>query len=169
MPFNINPQNSATEYVPGEIETRVLSQDRTVTANTTLVTVPELSFSLARFQRVLFRFNLFYSSPAAADFKYRLRVVDTAVAPVTLTQYRAFRETWVPDATALAFALDTSNNGTTDIAPVHAANTDGFIRGTGIIHNGATAGEFQVLFAQNTSDPGNTILRAGSFIDLEYI
>lgn len=163
MPVNLNPQNNATEYVSGELETRVNSQDRTVTASTTLVAVPELTIGLARFQRLLFRFSLFYSSPAAADFKYRLAV------PTGLTLYRCFRETWAPDATGLAFAQDTSNNGTTDITVLHAANTDGFIRGTGIIHNGSTAGDFQLQFAQNTSDAGNTILRAGSFIDFEYI
>lgn len=163
MPFNLNPQTNQVEYVPGEIETRVNSQDRIVTASTTLVAVPELTVSLARFQRVFFRFNLFYSSPAAADFKYRLTV------PASLTLYRAFRETWAPDATALAFAQDTSNNGTTDITVLHAANTDGFIRGTGVIHNGANAGDFQLQFAQNTSDAGNTILRAGSSIELEYV
>lgn len=163
MPVNINPQNSATEYVSGELESRVNSQDRTVTSSTTVIAVPELTINLARFQRLLFRFNFFYSSPAAADFKYRLTV------PSGLTLYRCFRETWAPDATALAFAQDTSNNGTTDITVLHAANTDGFIRGSGIIHNGSTAGDFQLQFAQNTSDVGNTILRAGSFIDFEFI
>lgn len=163
MPININPQNSAQEYVTGELETRTNSQDRTVTASTTLVAVPELTINLARFQRLLFRFSLFYSSTAAADFKYRLTV------PTGLTLYRCFRETWAPDATSLAFALDTSNNGTTDITVLHAANTDGFIRGTGCIHNGSTAGDFQLQFSQNTSDAGNTILRAGSFIDFEFI
>lgn len=163
MPLNTNPQNNATEYVSGELETRVNSQDRTVAASTTLVAVPELTINLGRFQRLLFRFSLFYSSPAAADLKYRL------VVPTGLTLYRCFRETWAPDATALAFAQDTSNNGTTDITVLHAANTDGFIKGTGIIHNGSTAGDFQLQFAQNTSDAGNTILRAGSFLDFEYI
>lgn len=163
MPFNLNPQTNAVEYVPGELETRINTQDRTVTASTTLVAVPELTISLARFQRIFFRFNLFYSSPAAADFKYRLTV------PASLTLYRCFRETWAPDASALAFAQDTSNNGSTDITVLHAANTDGFIRGTGVIHNGANAGDFQLQFAQNTSDPGNTILRAGSSFEFEYM
>lgn len=165
MPLNINPQNNATEYVSGELETRVNSQDRVVTASTALVAVPELTVSLARFQRLLFRFSLFYSSPAAADFRYRILV------PTNPTLYRCFRETWAPDATALAFALDTSNNGTSEgfVTVTHAANTDGFIRGTGVIHNGANAGDFQLQFAQQTSDAGNTILRAGSFIDFEYI
>lgn len=163
MPFNLNPQTSNVEYVTGEVESRALSQDRTVTASTTLVAVPELTINLARFQRIFFIFQLFYSSPAAADFKYRLTV------PASLTLYQAFRETWAPDASALAFAQDTSNNGSTDITVLHAANTDGFIRGTGIIHNGATAGDFQLLFAQNTSNAGNTILRAGSNFLIEYL
>jgi hypothetical protein len=163
MPFNLNPATSGVEYTPGELETRANTQDRTVTASTTIVAVPELTVNLARFQRIFFRFNFFYSSPAAADFKYRL------VVPASLTLYRCFRETWAPDATGLAFTQDTSNNGTTDITVLHAANTDGFIRGTGIIHNGATAGDFQLQFAQNTSDAGNTILRAGSSIEFEYL
>jgi len=163
MPFNLNPATNAVEYVPGELETRVITQDRTVTASTTLVAVPELTINLARNQRIFFNFNLFYSSPAAADFKYRL------VVPASLTLYRAFRETWAPDATGLAFNLDTANNGTTDITVLHAANTDGFIRGSGVIHNGSTAGDFQLQFAQNTSDAGNTVLRAGSSFTFEYL
>lgn len=163
MPFNLNPQTNQVEYVPGELETRSNTQDRTVTASTTNIAVPELTVNLGRFQRVFFRFNLFYSSPAAADFKYRL------VVPAGLTLYRCFRETWAPDATALAFNLDTSNNGTTDITVLHAANTDGYIRGTGVIHNGSTSGDFQLQFSQNTSDAGNTILRAGSSIEFEYL
>ena len=163
MPFNINPQNSATEYVPGELETRVNSQDRTVTSSTTVIAVPELTISLARFQRLLFRFNLFYSSPAAAGFRYRLTV------PSGLTLYYAARETYAPDGSSFTVARDTSNNGTTDITVTHASGTEGLIRGTGIIHNGSTAGDFQVLFAQNVSNANNTILRAGSFIDFEFI
>lgn len=162
MPFNNNPQTNSTEYSTGELETRTLTADRVVTASTVLVPIPELIVNLGRFQRALFRFNLYYSSPAAADFKYRISV------PASLTLYRCFRETWAPDATALAFAQDVANNGTTDNTVLHAANTDGYIRGQGIIHNGANAGDLQFLFAQNTSDAGNTILRGGSFIDVEY-
>jgi hypothetical protein len=163
MPFNNNPQNNATEYVTGELETRVLTQDRTVNASTTLVAVPELTINLARFQRIFFKFDLFYMSAAAADFKYRL------VVPASVTLYRCFRETWAPDATALAFAQDTSNNGTTDISVLHATGTFGFVRGSGFIHNGSTAGDFQLQFAQNTSNASDTMLRAGSNFTFEYI
>lgn len=163
MPFFVNPQNNSTEYSTGEVETRALTADRTVTSSTAVIAVPELTVNLARFQRLFFRFNLFYSSPTAAGFRYRLTV------PGGLTLYTAVRESFAPDATNWVLARDTSNNGTTDITLTHASGTEGVVRGTGIIHNGSTAGDFQVQFAQNVSNAGNTILRAGSTIDFEII
>jgi hypothetical protein len=164
MPFNVNPQNSAVEYTSGEPFYNVLAADQTVVSSTTVVAVPTLQFQLAKFQRVQFDVELYFTSVAAAGFRYRFSV------PQTPTLYRAIREHIAPDAlTAIVAALDTANDGVTDRTITHASGTDGAVRMTGIIQNGSTAGAVQLSFAQNASNAGSTIIRAGSFVTGVYV
>jgi hypothetical protein len=164
MPFKINPQNSAVEYTSGEPIFSVLSADQTVNNSATLVAVPELQFQLAKFQRVEFTYEMYFTTTAAAGFRYLLTI------PGTLTQGRLLREHVAPDAlTAVVAGFDITIDGTTNRTITCASGTDGYVRGTGVIHNGATAGTVQLSFAQNAAAAVNTIVRAGSYINASYI
>jgi len=160
MPVKINPQTNVAEYSTGEDTFSILSADATVVSSATPVASSELSFQLAKYQRINFNFELHFTSVAAAGFRWLL-----TVPTGTLTQARLFREYIAPDAlTTLVVAYDNTIDGTTNRTITHASGTDGFVRGTGVIHNGPNAGLVGISFAQNASNAGSTILRAGSFL-----
>jgi hypothetical protein len=164
MPFKINPQNSAVEYSSGEPIFSVLSSDQAVNNSATLVVIPELQFQLGKYQRVEFEYEVYFTTTAAAGFRYLVTI------PGTLTQGRLLREHIAPDAlTTVVAALDITIDGTTNRTITCASGTDGYVRGTGIIHNGSTAGTVQLSFAQNAATAVNTTVRAGSYLAGTYV
>ena len=161
MPYNINPTTNTTVYTPGEFFSgRVLSADQTVTNSATLVTVPTFTIGVGKYERVLFRLNVFYTTTADGDFKYRLDV------PASPTLYRMVPELIVPAATSVTTpGLITAEADGTGLA---ASGTDGWLRITGMLNNGANAGEILFQFAQNTATSAQSaVVRAGSFIEFQ--
>ena len=135
----------------------IVDADQTVTNSATLVTVPQLTLPVGKNERILFRYNLFYTTTATGDLKYRVDV------PATPTLYRLFSEEQAADATAIVCATITSEADDTVLA---ASGTDGFIRLTGVISNGSTAGSVLFQFAQNTATGSQSaVIRAGSFLE----
>lgn len=151
---------SGIVYQPDVMQlSRVVDSIQSVTSSTTLTTVPQLTIPIGINERVLFRYNLFYTTPTAADISYTVDV------PSSPTLFRQVTEGMAPDDTAFDLALATAE-GTIDL--LGAANTDGFIRITGILHNGSTAGEILFKFAQKTSTASATSIRGGSFLEYRY-
>lgn len=159
MPYNLNPTNNSTVYTSGEFFSGdVLTADQTVTNSATLVTVPTFTIGVGKFERVLFRYNVFYTTTAAGDLKYRVDI------PTSPTLYRMVPELVVPAATAVTTpGLITAEADGTGLA---ASGTDGWLRITGMLNNGANAGEIIFQFAQNTATPAESaVVRAGSFVE----
>jgi hypothetical protein len=155
-----NPANFAIEDVPDQFsEVNSLITDVNKVSSTTLVTVPQLVIPYGPSQRFLFRYQLFYVTNATADFKYRLAL------PASASLWRNVREELAPAATAWVNSLDAGNNGTTDFAVLAASGTDGAVRGSGIFIAPASAGSLTIQFAQNTSNAGQTSVRAGSYLE----
>jgi hypothetical protein len=151
---------SGIVYQPDVMQlSRVVDSIQSVTSSTALTTVPQLTIPIGINERVLFRYNLFYTTATAADISYTVDV------PTSPTLYRQVTEGMAPDDTAFDLALATAE-GTIDL--LGAANTDGFIRITGVLHNGSTAGEILFKFAQKTSTASATSIRAGSFLEYRY-
>ena len=151
---------SGIVYQPDVMQlSRVVDSLQSVTSSTALTTVPQLTIPIGINERVLFRYNLFYTTPTAADISYTVDV------PSSPTLFRQVTEGMAPDDTAFDLALATAE-GTIDL--LGAANTDGFIRITGILHNGSNAGEILFKFAQKTSTASATSIRGGSFLEYRY-
>lgn len=147
-------------YQPDILQvSRVVDSIQSVTSSTTLTTVPQLTIPIGIKERVLFRYNIFFTTPAAADLSYTVDV------PASPDLFRQVTEGMAPDDTAFDLALATSE-GTIDL--LGAANTDGFLRITGVLHNGTTAGEVLFKFAQKTSNATATSIRGGSFLEYRY-
>lgn len=160
MTLIINPANASVEDVPDYFsEVASLAADQVVTASTTNVIVPAFTIAYAAFQRLAIRYNLFYTTNAAADFKFRIAL------PVAAAAWRNLREELPPAATTFTLTLDTANNGTTDISLLAASGTEGFARGTALFTAPSTPGLLTFQFSQVTSDAGATTLRAGSFVE----
>lgn len=138
----------------------IVDADQTVTNSATLVTVPQLTIPVGTNERVLFRYSVFYTSTATGDFKYRVDV------PASPTLYRLGVETYAADGTAtVASTITAEADGTV----LFASGTEGFIRLTGVLSNGTTAGSVIFQFAQNTATGAQSaIIRAGSSFEYRY-
>jgi len=135
----------------------IVDADQTVTNSATLVTVPQLTLPVGKNERILFRYNVFYSTTATGDLKYRLDV------PASPTSYRALLEEHAPAGAALVSSILTAEADDTIVA---ASGTDGFIRISGVLVNGTTAGQVLFQFAQNTATAAESaVILRGSYLE----
>ena len=136
------------------------SADTSRTATTTLAADPDLKVSMAANTKYRIRGRIFFDTTATGDFKWR------HAGPASPTVVRVQRNVIVPAATAFAsIAVDVAYSGV-DIPMAGTGANGGFVAFDAIIHNGAAAGDFSFLWAQNTSDVGQTIVRAGSYLEV---
>lgn len=133
--------------------------DQTKTGTTTLAADSALSVAMLASTKYSIRGRIFFDTTAAGDFKWR------TVGPASPTLVRVARRSIDPAATATSnIAVDVAYSAA-DITELSASTNGGFIEFEAIIHNGANAGDFEIHWAQNTSDGGNTIVRAGSYLE----
>ena len=137
------------------------SADTSRTATTTLSADPDLQFPMVASAKYWIRLAVFFDTTAAADFKWRHN------GPASPTLVRLLRRWIIPGGTAEAgIAVDTAFSAA-DLSVVGTGTTGGTVTLEGVVTNGLNAGTFSFSWAQNTSDAGNTIVRAGS--TLEYM
>ena len=158
MPFNSNSAAGTVVYTDGAYNTGlVLPADQTVTNSATLVEVPELTFAVGKYERVLVRYSIFYTTTADGDLKYRLEI------PASPTAYRCLSSANPPAATALVTALITAEADATAVA---ASGTDGHLTLNALVNNGANRGEVQFQFAQNSATAAESVvILAGSSVE----
>ena len=149
--------NAVTYYSNGVVmfSEVIKASSETVTGSTSLQADDELTFSMAANTRYEFGFSIYYDTTAAADFKFDLDsngATDPADMNIAI-EYLA------PAATAWVSTVYTTLNNAISIT---AGAGSGQIRINGYALNGADAGSLRLRWAQNTSDPGNTIVRRSS-------
>jgi hypothetical protein len=130
--------------------------DEAIVSDTTFSDDGEIEFPVLENTKYAFRIVAFYETPAAADFKWSLG----GPAAPTLVRYRARQVEFGvarTDVEQTAFGISS--------AMATGAATAGMVDIQGIVHVGASAGSIRLRWAQNTSDVGQTIVRAGSFIE----
>jgi len=130
------------------------------TSTTTLVADPYLKFPMAANTHYELRLVAHMDTVAAADFKFRTR------GPASPTLIRTFILTYTGAASPVGAVRIESAYSATDITMLSAgAQTGGYIRIEMTIHNGPNAGDFEFLWAQNTSYAGNTSVLDGSYLE----
>ena len=144
MAYNANATNGGVVYSPQEGYNKVVTADVSVASSTTLVDVSELDLRIGKYERINFKYTIFYNTAATPDFKYFL---DT---PASLTTYRVSRGG--NDHAGAPFAASNVITAEGAAVAITASGTDGCLILSGTIENGATAGDFKFQFAQNTSD-----------------
>lgn len=133
----------------------------TTRTNNTLSNDPDLQFAMTAATKYAVRGKVFFDTNATADFKWR------HVGPGSPALMRIRRNWIVPGATAIAgIAVDVAFSAA-DLAVLTAATNGGWIEFEGIVHCGVAGGTFAFAWAQNTTNAGATIVRAGSY--LEYM
>ena len=154
MAFNQNASAGQVVFSAQEPITKVVTANQSVTSSTTLVDVSDLTIRLGKYERVNFKYNIFYTTAAAGDFKY---LIDT---PASLTSYHAAQNGCDHAGAALASIITAEGSA----IAIQASGTDGCLQLTGTIENGATAGDLKFSFAQNTSDGTAATVREGSSV-----
>ena len=77
MAFNSNATNGSVVYSPQGSINQVVTADHSIASSTTLETVTGLTIPLGKYERVAFKYKIFYSCTANGDFKY---LVDVAAS-----------------------------------------------------------------------------------------
>jgi hypothetical protein len=149
--------NLGAVYQPDIMQVaNVVDANQVVNNSATLVDIPQLKINVDAYERIMFRFNVFYNTAAAADFKYQVSI------PGSPTLYRQLTEGMAPDDTAVDLAIATSSAA---VSLTGAANANGYVRITGVLQNGANAGQLKLQFAQDTANASDTTVYAGSFLE----
>ena len=158
MSVTINSTNGAVVYQPDMMQlSNIVTANQTVTNSATLVTVPELTIPVGKYERVAFNYQIFYTTTASGDLKYRVDV------PASPTSLRILLEEQAPAATATVTTILTSEADDTVLA---ASGTEGYINIKGVLVNGATAGDVIFQFAQNTATGSESaVILSGSFLE----
>ena len=154
MAFNQNASAGQVLFSAQEPITKVVKANQDVTSSTTLVDVSDLTLRIGKYERINFKYNIFYTTAAAGDIKY---LIDT---PASLTAYRVAQNGCDHAGAALASIITAEGSA----IAITASGTDGCLQLTGTIENGATAGDIKFQFAQNTSDGTAATVREGSSV-----
>lgn len=137
--------------------------DQTKNTDAVLADDAALLFPVLANTKYAFRMRVFFDTTAAADFKYAIagpaaptlaRIVHKAIDPTALTTLGTTSAVAAVGSTALAAG---------------AGTTGGYIEIEGIWHNGANAGNVSFQWAQNTSNGSDTIVRAGSYVEVKQL
>jgi lysophospholipase L1-like esterase len=134
------------------------SASTTITADASLNIDADLSLPLAANTLTRINGKIYFTTTAAADFKWR------HIGPVAPTRVRVQHYSIAPGDTALSnIAVDTTFSAA-DISVTGAAGS-GWIEIDALIANGSNVGNFGISWSQNTSDTGNTTVEAGSYLE----
>lgn len=153
-------QAAVKAYVDGRTGARAIKPaDVTITSDDSLNEDAALQFAVAAATKYHFRFVIFFDTAAAADFKYDVN------GPASPDVVSIHTRSVAPAATAYGGIATQTAFGFGPTAITAASGTAGVILIDGILHNGANAGTVVFRWAQNTSNGGSTIVRAGSYVE----
>ena len=156
MAFNSNATNGGVVYSPQTSINQVVTADHSIASSTTLETVTGLTIPLGKYERVAFKYKIFYSCTANSDFRYLVDV------PASVTLYRCTKGGADHAGTALAAAPIATEGSAITIA---VTGTEGFLDISGVLENGSAIGELKFTFAQGSNHADATLVRRGSNVE----
>lgn len=118
----------------------------------------ELKFAMNANTKYIFRGTIFWTTPAAGDFKHRL------LGPISPSFVAISRFSIGPGSGVFGIVAVDGAYSTIDNVILGTGLSPGYLELNGIVHNGPNAGNFRFAWAQNSSNAGQTIVRAGSFL-----
>lgn len=134
---------------------------QTKTSNTTYADDDELLFAVEANKDYLFQGRILFETATTPDFKIQIAV------PSTPTLFVVQRQAIAPGATSISnIGVDTA---TTSVAILSVSGTHGMFEFSGLLRNGANAGNLSVQWAQNTSDAASTKVLLGSTLEFRQI
>lgn len=128
--------------------------------NNTIQADDDLTFVMTASTKYMVRGKLWWTTPAAADFKYRFR---SGGSP---TLFYVKHKNTPPAAVAeTEQAIESASPGTTISVLSASATEPGYIEFEAIVYKEAANGSFFVDWAQVTTTASNTTVKAGSYIE----
>lgn len=153
--------SDATAGSTSNVWTPIRKTTATARSSTTVLAAdPDLKLALLANQKVNTRWIIAFVTGATGDFKYRI------VGPGTPALIRGVVCVTQTSGTAPANRVLTAYD-TSDQAITAAAGFTGFIEIELYVENGATPGDLEFQWAQNTTDATNTTVSRGAL--LEYL
>lgn len=135
------------------------ANDEARASTTTLADDSTLAFPVQANKKYRFRAKIFYDTPGAADFKFDVN------GPASPTLVQIETKSVGPGTSALSNIGLKTAFAFTAVAVTDTSGTGGSAEFEGIVHNGANAGTVSLRWAQNTSNVGDTTVRAGSYLE----
>ena len=152
MPFLSNTVAGTVNYTSGQLSSQLILPNDTANNNSaTLVTVPEFTIPVAKYERYIIKYNIFTTHNATADIKVKVDV------PASPTIYRAQLISGGDEGTTTLTAegdLELTTDTANDIVEVKF-----------LVQNGANAGDIVFSFAERDASGGGVILLGGSFAE----
>jgi hypothetical protein len=158
---NISAVIVSDANVPSNPEwTTIIKPSNTVRTSTSVLAAdPHLTFNMGANTNYLIRGVFMMQSEATPDFKFRIS------GPTAPTQIRGNLS--IDSSATTPTSLILSAYSAADITILGATTYNAMVHFTISIKNGANAGAFEILWAQNTSNAANTIMWGGPSY-LEY-
>ena len=137
-----------------------------VDANLALTTASseatQLAFNIDANERVLFRYQLFYTQTADGDdLQYTVALQDNQAVPVNITP-TLYHETFIASDDGGTISSDTISTANTEVTVAGGTAGVGSVIITGVIQNSGTAGTVKLNLAAAT---GTATVYAGSFLE----
>lgn len=156
--YTTRTDNGEIIFYPEDLIVSVLDADQSVTNSSTVVAVPAFTVPVGIRERYLVRYNIFFSTTAAGDFRY---LID---APASPTLFRQVAWGQAGDNTSLTTPAVITTEATQSLTH---SGAEGFLLATVNLVNGANAGNLLFQFAQEAATAAQSaIVRAGSFIEV---
>ena len=152
MPFLSNTVAGTVNYTSGQLSSQLILPNDTANNNSaTLVTVPEFTIPVAKYERYVVKYNIFTTHNATADIKVKVDV------PASPTIYRAQLIIGGDEGTTTLTAegdLELTTDTANDIVEVKF-----------LVQNGANAGDIVFSFAERDASGGGVVVLGGSFAE----
>lgn len=132
--------------------------DETINNTSVFQDDDELFVSLEANVVYLARVHIVYNSGATPDFKYAFTLPSGTTAPMWSFQ---------GITTVSAFTYGVASSG--GVSGLGGTGADQPVDAFGVVITGSTAGTMQLQWAQETANASNTIVRAGSYLELRRI
>lgn len=146
----------------GIIYPALKTADETRVSNANLADDATLKFPIEAGAHYLFFFRVFFDTTPTADFKCSLN------GPLNPVGVRFRRHAIAPGAVALS-GIGVSTAFGAVLPVTSAVGPGGYVEGFGGVRNGPNAGTVAFQWGQNTADPGNTTVLAGSVLEYARI
>jgi len=160
----ISNGNLGSVYQPDYFEARqVLSADSALT--TTATAESDFAFNVAKNERVVFRFTLFYDQDNAGDdLQFTIKSTDADGNAVVPAFYSEHVNAIVPGATAF-LAVTTTPNTEDTLTTTGTGQGMAVIQGV-ILGNTSSNSTVNLLLAKEANTAGATTVQEGSFLEL---